>query len=577
MKKREEGLFTSWGGKKLPAWWLWGGLLHFAATFLWQGRVFRGGDYGFHLITLEEGISQTGEHLLHIAGARGLSLIMILGGWYLLYRAVKGAFSRRELVTFAGIFLGFSLLHLFFFPESFAGMEWDNIVAYSYAIRNLPFYWHNALTTIYYAACLYFFPSPLIIQEISLAAFSGLAVFTFFRLGGGRCFAIFLLIIPEGWALATNPYRNDLYALVLLWTLALTLSLWERKRSISWLATLGMIFLMGVLAVWRTEGILFALGLLALLLLSRPSINWRKGIAWCLVWAALVVALGIPQKVGTRKYYGSDYTIVTTMSWLQPVLNWEKANLSYPGAQEDLAAIEAVTPLDWIREGGISGYRAYNVSQGRDINQSGADSQTREAYTPAVIRLLLHNLPPLILDRINLFLSANEIPFQLPVDNYIGEHNPFPENTYEEYNGLLDQGIRELYQESTPLVNRWTNSSLRTQVKETLEPLGQAWQGATGLLNLRPLTYLFTLAYPLYWLICQIKMLRQGKKQLRKNWQTALLLLVGAGELALVTVGAPEPRPVYYHPVYLFTALLTFRILEQSIAGWMQERKSFHG
>lgn len=560
-----------------PAWWQLGALVHFALTFFWDGRVFRTGEYGFHLLTLEEGLSVQGEHLLHLAAARGLSLGMILGLWYLLHRLVRGSFSRREAGAFAGLFLGLSLLHLFFFPESFAGMEWDNIVAYCYAVRNLPFYWHNALTTIYYAACLYLFPSPLIIQEISLGAFSALAVFAFFRLRGGRVFALFLVLIPEGWALATNPYRNDLYALVLLWTAAVILYLWQEKIRLSRAGVPALLFLLALLAVWRSEGILFALGLLALLLLSPQGISWRRRAVWAAAWAALVVALGIPQKIGTQKYYGSDYTIVTTMSWLQPVLNWEEANLTYPRAEEDLAAIEAITPLDWIREGGVGGYRAYNVSQGRDINQSGADASVREAYTPAAFRLLLHNLPPLVVDRINLFFSANGIPFSLPADGYTGEPNPFPEDTYAEYTGLLDLGVRELYYDSTPLVNQWFHSTLRLAVKEKLDALGQAWQQAAGLANLRVVVYPFSLLYPLYWLVCQGKMWRRGEKRLRKNWQTALLLLIAAGELALVTVGAPEPRAVYYHPVYLFAALLTFQVLEQAVLDRLKERKQNHG
>ncbi len=560
-----------------PAWWQLGALVHFMATFFWDKLIFRTDTYGFGLEVLDDTVTLETERLIHQLCARGLSLVLILGVWYLGYRLVRGDFSKKELLAFWGIFLGFSLLNLFFFPESFTLMEWDNVIAYSYSIRNIPFYWHNALTTIYYAACFYLFPFPLVVQELSLAAYSGLAVFCFFRLKRARLFALFLLVMPEAWALATNPYRNDLYALVLLWTTVLILSLWERQAIPSPVCSLGLTFLLAILAVWRSEGILFSLMLLSLFLFLRWNTGLPRLLGWAALWAALVVALGIPQKIGTQKYYGSDYTIVTTMGWLQPILNQENANLSYSGAEEDLAAIEAVTPLEWIQEGGITGYRSYNVSQGRDINQSGADSRTREEYTPAAFRLILHNLPAFILDRLNLFLEANRFPSPLTVPEYTGTPNPFPEDTFQEYTTLLDQGLEELYNGSNPLVSRWYRSSFRSIVRQRLDALGDAWQQLSGLVNLRLFAYAFSLGYPLLWVIRQLKLLRQGSRVLAKHWDTALLFLIGAGELGLVTLGAPEPREVYYYPVYFFLTLLMLRTLEGRFLQWKKERKLTHG
>lgn len=560
-----------------PAWWQLGALVHFMATFFWDKLIFRTDTYGFGLEILDDTVTLETERLIHQLCARGLSLVLILGVWYLGCRLVRGDFLKKELLAFCGIFLGFSLLNLFFFPESFTLMEWDNVIAYSYSIRNIPFYWHNALTTIYYAACFYLFPLPLVVQELSIAAYSGLAVFCLFRLKRSRLFALFLLVMPEAWALATNPYRNDLYALVLLWTTVLILSLWERQTIPAPVCSAGLIFLLAILGVWRSEGILFSLVLLFLFLFLRRSSGLPRLLGWTVLWAALVAALGIPQKIGTQKYYGSDYTMVTTMSWLQPVLNQENPNLSYSGAEEDLAVIAAVTPLDWIREGGISGYRAYNVSQGRDINQSGADSHTREEYTPAAFRLILHNLPTFILDRLNLFLEANRFPSPLVLPQYTGEPNPFPENTYLEYTTLLDQGLEELYNGSNPLVSRWYHSSFRSSVRQQLDALGETWQQLSGLINLRLFAYAFSLGYPLLWVIRQLKMLRQGRRVLARHWDTALLFLIGAGELGLVTLGAPEPREVYYYPVYFFLTLLMLRTLEGRLLQWNKERKLTHG
>lgn len=560
-----------------PAWWQLGALIHFAATFFWDKLIFRTDDYSLNLEILNNTISFESEKLFHQLCARGLSLILILGVWYLAYRVVRGDFSKKELLTFGGFFLGFSLLHLFFFPESFVVMEWDNIVAYSYAIRNIPFYWHNALTTIYYAACFYLFPLPLTIQELSIAAFSALIVFCIYRLERTRFFTLFLLVVPEAWALISRPYRNNMYTLVLLWTTVLVLYLWEKKAVPSRICSLGLIFLLAILAVWRSEGILFSLVLLFFFLILRWNSSLPRLLGWAALWAALVVALGIPQKIGTQKYYGSDYTIVTTMSWLQPVLNWQEANLSYPGASEDLAAIAAITPLDWIREGGMGGYRAYNFSQGRDINQSMADAQTRSDYTKAAFRLVLHNLEPFIRDRINLFLQGNGIGFKLKLDEYAGQPNPFPEDTYAPYIESLDQGQRELYIESNPLVQRWYYSSLRSTVRDQLDSLAASWQQFSNLIDLRLFAYTFSLAYPLLWIFRQLKLLRQGRRMLAEHWDTALLCLIGAGELGLVTLGAPEPRDVYYYPVYFFLTLLMLRTLEGRFLQWRKERKLTHG
>lgn len=575
MKKIERGVPIP--SKDWFSWWKAAALLHFAATFFWDKIIFRQEGWDLPEITLNEEISFQAECLIHQIAARILAFVLIVGLWYFLHFAfTKRRICCREWVIFGCVLLSLSVLHLFHFPECF-NVEWDNILTYCYAIRNIPYYWHGALTSIYYAACFYFCPLPLTVTELTIVFFSALVTFCLCRVQGLKMFAFFLLLIPEMWNLITNPYRNNLYTVLLLWATAWVLYLLQNNKKSSLQGRVLYIFILSVLAMWRTEGILFSLGLLIIFFSLETKFDIKRVLLWVGIWGAFVVILGLPQKPGVSKYYGKDYTLITTLDWLQPILSDSQVNIFYPGAEEDLEVISSATPLDWIKESGIFGYRAYNFSQGRSMNQSGMDEEDSKDYFKACFRLVVHNLSPFFRDRVNLFCQANKFDFQFPMDEYSDLPCTYPEGVSDQYYASREKGLKEMYTETNALLTAWYESPFRSLVREKLDEAGGKWLKVTEKLNLRHFAYIFAVAYPFYWVIDQMRILFRGEKRLRKNWQTALLLLVGIGEILLVTLGAPEPREGYYYPVYLFCTMLALHTLECTFIEQYKRRKLTHG
>ena len=127
-------------------------------------------------------------------------------------------------------------------------------------------------------------------------------------------------------------------------------------------------------------------------LLFDPKRNLKRFLCFFAVFCACFLAVSFPQKVGNEKYYGSDYSIINSFCVLTNVFNMADSNLEYDGVEEDLAAIEAVVPIEQIRVLGMEGYRRYNYYNGHaDINQSLTDMETGKRYIKAFYNICLHN------------------------------------------------------------------------------------------------------------------------------------------------------------------------------------------
>ncbi len=542
------------------SWWILVSCVHFLASFFWSGLIFIDEDFGFDLIVMNDVVSKRMEHHIHVIVSKITAFLLILLIWKTIDLIVKKRIQVKEWVVFLLVFVFYSIIHAFYFPESFASFEYDNFMTYAYAIRNLPFYWHGALTSIYYSACLNVIPHPIIIQEFSIAFFSALVPFCLFRTKKTKLFVAILFLIPEAWSIITNPYRNNFYTILLLWTVLLVLYEKQQKRTLSIARAVVYVFLCSILAVWRTEGILFAIGLMVILLLVENRPTMKHMIGYIILFLAFSVLLNTPQKIGTDKYYGKDYVVLTSQGWLCTILSNPNANLSYEGAKEDLEAIQAIIPVDYLVRYSDEAFRVYNYEQGRSVTQSTADSDTQKEYMSATYRILFHNVSRFISNRLKIMLDSNDVGYQFPQYDYLGDEIVFPVTYTDEFSMLWQQGMEDLF--GTYHLEDWRQNAFRINAYQQIRNVRNIW---SDMFNVRYITFFGALLYVGYcilWLC--IKPIRRKHNQV--TWYLPFLVLIGIGEIALVTLGAPVGREAYYFPVYLFLLLVMSHIVEQIVS-----------
>ena len=183
-------------------------------------------------------------------------------------------------------------------------------------------------------------------------------------------------------------------------------------------------------------------------------------------------AFFIPQKIGDMKYYGSDYSIINSFAVLHNTFNREDSNLTYEGAEGDIAAIDKVVPIEALRLYGMEGYRRNNVLNGHiDINQSITSFEDGKAYTKAFHRIVLHNPKAYVLTQIGML----KVVYHLTQRDYIEKiHGNMPlSRDYPEYDyPSWESGKSDLF--DAPGVNVWYNNSSRVKVKAAFDQVKTA-------------------------------------------------------------------------------------------------------
>lgn len=532
-------------------WWMGAAAIHFALTFVWSSLIFRSGRFDMGLQVLSQRFSDEAERMIHTFYAKALALLLILLFWWLADKVKNGGLPRRQLVAFFGTLGVLTFLIGMGFPENFYLGDSDNLLTFAHAIRNQPFYWHGALTSIYYAACYYVFPHPFAVQFITLMAVSGIVVLGWFRVKGMRPFLILSLFLPETLTVCTSPYRNNLYTILLVLTLLLVLQQRKREGQLSSAGKLAFLFLLAILAVWRTEGIFFSIGLFLVLFAGTLKTHLKDFVKYSVVLIVLAMLLSAPQKIGNEKYHGKDYLIITTAEWLPACLNSKGADLTYDGAAEDLAAIDRVVPVEMIKAMSSRAFHMNNVASGRSVIQTACSPEEAQAYMKAAFRVVLHNMVPFLKGRFNLAMSSNGGEFFLGVGQYEGDPLPFDYSIYDQIEEWCERGKSELLQSGN--CSSWEQNGLRRTVNRLIGYGRAAWSDT---LSIR-----FTLlaAACIYLVIWVVKLCR-SRAFGRSDWQTALLVCIGIGEIGIVMIGAPEIRTAYYFPTYYFLLALLCHI-----------------
>lgn len=487
-------------------------------------------------------------HLL-LAGILGFSLICIV--WYVLFLLIK----KRRVLPF--VLVGTALIiSLIAFPASFV-YEPDNMVAYSYAVRDIPDYWQSIYLGCFYKACLLVFPHPMMLSFIQLSALFGAVYYISLRtkrMFGKKAAVIpyLLILFPEFFEMGLSPYRNCIYTVMCIWFYAVLFfdCLEKKVRPAKELILIGLAGCF--LTVFRSEGIIvFGILLAAFWFIYRLSL---KEICKYLVLCAIVcLMLVFPQKLGEKKYFGQDYSMINSMNILKTILSDKNVDLSFDTAEEDLMAIHKIVPLKELPFYGIHAYRANNFATKGTINQSLASKEEAQAFTRSVRHLILHNPILFLKDRLVMFCEANGIVTE--------EDNPYPTEAWNQMFALLIEewnfSYGEIVEDSFPqalLKNGRIEASHRfTDIQ--VDYYNLACRCRIILISRILVLFLFPLL-----VIYDISLSK--RKEYTFFAPGALLLLT---QFAAVVLLCPEGRNVYYYPSY-FVMLLGCFLLTMKIA-----------
>ncbi len=448
----------------------WVPIIHFIASFFLE-KILVIYDLDIPIVSAVEKdsiLSLQGERVLGYIVAKIFCGIIIYLIWMLVYYFVDHYSEDKHLQLFFAIFIFGAVMLVFLWPGSFTQSS-DNLITYSYAIRLFPEYWHSAYTRLIYLACLMVFTTPYSINLMQWLMFLFTIgylykrIFKCEKLNKRAKWSVFLiLLVPETAVLITDAYRTELYALVCMFYVSLILMdiIEGKKRNIFdriWLLTFS-----AFISVWRTEGLILGLlGFAAIIIFNTTLRSKRLGF-YIAGFVVAFVIISIPQKLGDTKYYGSDYSIINSFATLRNIFNRTDSNLSYEGAEEDIAAIEAVVPVEAIRLYGMEGYRMYNVMNGhKDINQSVSDFATGARYVKAFRRLALHNPKTYALTQIGMLKVVLGLSSEPYIEKIQGPMEII--HNYEDYYyDAWDIGETDLT--SAPGAQWWINNPLHQAV-----------------------------------------------------------------------------------------------------------------
>lgn len=477
------------------------------------------------------------ERLFHMGMSALYGIILIFLVWKVFFLLL----SKKRKMPFFLIFAAFVICVLVF-PSNFS-YEPDNFTNYSYAVRNISDYWQNVHVGYLYRACLWVFPHPLVLPVIQLCSLLGAIYYISVRVkrlfGKTASYVPYCLIaFPEFLEIGTNPYRNNIYTVMCIWFFAiLFLDCLEQRKRKGWeLACLCVAG--GFLTVFRSEGIVllgvvfFALWLLYRLDIRKTALYFALCLCACLLFA-------FPQKLGEKKYYGGEYSMINSMNMLKEILSNPNADYTYGTAEEDLTAINRVVSLDALMVYGIQGYRANNYEIHQTINQSCVTLKEQEDFISAARNIIFHNPGIFLMDRIAMFCESNGV--------LSDAQDPYPTEEWNKmFAALLEQwnfSYNEIISDAFP--KSFFYNKAKVSFADQLTDLQVDYYNL--LCDTKILIISRLLVFLLFPVIVIYDVRLCGKKERSFFIGAALMLLF---QLAAVILFSPEGRGPYYYPSY---------------------------
>lgn len=506
-------------------------------------------------------ISDRTERIICTLLSFAIGVLLIFVIWRILCRAWH---EKRKAVF---IIIGISVIAAcIVYPQCFFNYESDDVLLYYMAVRDVLDYWNGCYVTCIYNACLMVFPSPFIFPILQCSALLGTIYYISLRFR--RLYSVkvsllpwALLLFPEMQRIAFDPYRNCINTVMCLALFAIVFcDAVEGKKRMGREIVLFCICI-GFLTVFRSEQILHMfLLLLAIRFVYQCSI--KKSFCFLGIMVVSCLVFMLPQKLGEQKYYGKDYSMINSMNTLSVILSDESADLSYEGVDEDLAAIEAIVPIDKIKSYGLAGYRGHVFAKNRSVNQSFALKEKQEAFIRGGNSLIFHNLDIYFKARMKTFMDACGRESSLVKEEEqkeIGEEEleTIQEivNMQQAYMDAVNFGISEVQKDTIFAGFFFQEDKLQAALQVVLLFYKELnWLGQNGvILAVRGIVFLI---FPIIILYSLKEGILERKRAIFWFGTTCLLY----GQIAGIFLMCPEGRPIYYYPVF-FTMLLGNAVL----------------
>jgi len=536
--------------------------IHFVLSFFYERTIihFELDKVIVAAIPLSDSFSYDAERIMGYCIAKVFEILILLFLWNLFFWCIKHWKTERIVRIFFALAILGSIFVTLCYPTLFVHSE-DNLITYSYSIRLFPEYWHSAYTSCLLCGLLMVFPHPLFISIFQWIFFLFVIGYVCYRMnhsprlqGKGKWLLVLIVLIPKTFLLFTDAYRTELYALLCMFYISVLIFDCIDNRKRSTLQILCLMVLSAFLAVWRTEGIVLGLLSFPAVLVLHYKPGKKKACFFIVGLVAFFLLFNVPQKIGDAKYYGKDYSFINSFVTLTNILNSPNANLSYEGVDEDLMALDRITPIEIIKAYSLDGYRRYNVASGRpDINQSMASVENGKAYMKAFYRLVLHNIPIYMKTQISMLtkiLGITQFIYKEQADIVV-------ENDLENwtYSAWLD-GLNDL------VLTRGTLEWCENEVHlKAVEFVSNATEFLASLRSKLKLDTFFLIVLPAFELFMFFKEAWCFLKKKEANLTMMALAFILLGQAAAIVLFMPDSFTVYLHAYYYMTFLLDMAYL----------------
>lgn len=389
--------------------------------------------------------------ILSLGYLLAICLILWFYHYYLPYVWGRQSFLARLFFLFL---LSFYIVYILSsYPYMYA-LDGDYTAIYDTASHGLPLFWQSYLTSIVYLGYYLIFCHPASIIFVEVILFCVLAGYLAelylsmvpvekkkLRLCICSIFFLLVLCYVRIGSMALIPHRVFLWGTFAVYHVGVVFyhllnknTLFIGSRHFYLQAVLS-----GILAFWRTEGILFLFWmplsflLLALFHQDGELAEYRKlvrtlhikRVAAGFLLSALACLLAYLPQIGiNRDYYGNDYMLINYTGYLKEMLLDEELNLSYEGAEDDLAVIDSFTSLPIVKLFGSGAYHYAAELKTGNCTTSGLTDEEKGTYIDAVESLIAHNPTVFLKSRVMVFLKTN---------NFIEEQAGDPDIYYNEY------------------------------------------------------------------------------------------------------------------------------------------------
>lgn len=503
--------------------------LHWILTFFTDQMIFEYVMWDFSNVTQMVKTAMT-------YGAKAVFLLVLVGIYQGIYRFFTKA--DRRFVKYTLIYFCINLVMLLFIWPGIWRMDEFGIL--NSAVKLLPVFWQNYLTSLFYVFSLMLIPVPsgvIIIQCALISLMAGYMINFFVKRFGkaGILAWIPCLFFP---VLDSNlyPMRMSLYGFMELFLLVL---IWERRQkfkieadfsnagadgkqikkpySDSW----GLICILAALVtVWRTEAVYyFILFPLLLMILFIKDIGRRRLIKIICGYLICALCLFVPQRAGDKLTSGNQYDLTSVVLPLVPLVNEAYGR---EDCKEQLEAIDQVIDVEIAVAGAKEGKSGISLFWSEpDFQKTYTDSQYGE-FKSAYYELILKFPGTFLAERWDCFVHSVDL----------------LENTTELFTaeGIGNYDTFRAYAGTKPF-----HDELRSTVIKILEWRQDDYESKkTGYgviyTAIIPIGILFAV-----WAVCLIK----------RRWHGFFMLSLPLVKVPLVFLTAPSRLFMYYYSLYL--------------------------